>query len=135
MKNKKRLAIAFGFIIVAALVWWFAPKKFLRFVHETEVSSVTVRNGNNGNVFEIKNKDDIRYIVREIKKYKFQKDGISLFLMGTEYTFTFYDFDGEKIIQFIVNEDDTIRKDPFFYKTGEGNLQNVLEYLSNIEND
>lgn len=63
-----------------------------------------------GNTFEIENREDIAYIVDNIRKPAFKKDGISLFKMGTWFTLSFYDDTGKVVDEFIVNADDIISK-------------------------
>ena len=92
-----------------------------------------VRNGNNGSTFEIESQEDILYIVDNIQKHSFKKEGFSLFRMGTFYTLSFYNSDERLISKFIINSDDTIRKDPFFYRTNSGGLQSIVDYLDTLE--
>ena len=131
--KKKKLVITFLFLLVATLAWWFAPKRFLKSIDASEVSVVSVRNGGNGEFFEIKDKDEIRFIINNTRTQKFQKSGVSLFRMGTWYRLTFYDINGKQMTEFYINSDNTIRKDPFFYQTEAGALQMVIDYLNEME--
>ena len=133
MKKKYIMLGIVLLLVVSALIWWSAPTTFLATVNANEVTSIHVRNGSNGNSFEIESQEDILYIVDNIQKQSFEKDGVSLFHMGTLYTLSFYNGDGKQISEFIVNGDDTIRKDPFFYRTNSGGLQTIVDYLNTLE--
>ena len=133
----KRKCIVLGIVVllvVSALIWWSVPTTFLASVKENEITSIHVRNGNNGNAFEIERQEDILFIVDNIQKHSFEKDRVSLFNMGTLYTLSFYNSNGKLISKFIVNSDDTIRKDPFFYRTNSGGLQTIVDCLDTLEN-
>lgn len=136
--KQKAIAIAAVSMIVAFLflpVWLKAPNVFLYSVNAGEVSAIRVRDGNNGEVFEITDKESIRYIVESIQGQTFKKDGVSLGYAGTWFHFSFCNESGEVISQFYINSADTVRKDPFFYKTQAGALQNVTDYLEQIEGE
>ncbi len=133
MKKKYILLGIIVLLLVAAIVWWNIPTTFLASVDANEIVSIHIRNGNNGNIFEIESQEDILYIVDSIQKQSLEKDGVSLFHMGTLYTLSFYNGDGKIISKFIVNGNDTIRKDPFFYRTNSGGLQRVIAYLGTLE--
>ena len=133
---KKKVAIICCFIIlilVAAFLWWNTPTTFLTSTEADEIISIQVRDGHNGNIYEISNPDDIQFIVKNIQSQTFEKEGISIFRMGTWFTLSFCNKDGKVITKFILNSDDTIRKDPLFYKTDEDALQKIIVYLSEIE--
>ena len=133
MKKKYIMLGIVVVLMVSAFIWWNVPTSFLASVNANEIISIHVRNGNNGNSFEIESQEDILYIVDNIQKQSFEKDGFSLFNMGTLYTLSFYNADGKLISKFIVNSDDTIRKDPFFYRTNSSGLQTIIDYLNTLE--
>ena len=132
----KKKYIMFGIVVLlvaSTFIWWSVPTTFLSSVNANEITAIHVRNGSNGNAFEIKNQEDILYIVDNIQKQSLEKDRVSLFNMGTLYTLSFYNDNGKLISKFIVNSDDTIRKDPFFYRTSNGGLQTIVNYLNTLE--
>lgn len=133
MKKKYIVLGIVVLLVVSAFVWWNVPTTFLTSVDANEIASINVRNGNNGTTFEIESREDILYIVEYIQKQSFEKDGVSLFKIGTLYTLSFYNGDEKLISKFIVNGDDTIRKDPFFYRTNSDGLQTVIDYLETLE--
>lgn len=132
---KKRAVIILGIIvilIVFAVVWWNSPTSFLKSVNADKVAVIYVRDGHTGSRFAVENREDIIYIVENIRKNSFRKNGVSLFRMGTWFTLTFCDENGRKISEFIVNSDSDIRRDPFFFNAGAGNMD-IVDYLSMLE--
>lgn len=134
---KKRLGIVLGVVglgIILGVVWWNSSVSFLRHVDVEDVGGIQVRDGRTGSRFVVEERDDIGYIVGSIREETFHRTGISLFRMGTWYTLTFLDRDGRKISEFIVNNDDVIRKDPFFYHVDAEGM-GITEYLSALVED
>ena len=119
-------------IIVGCFIVWTVPSNFLDDIKSENIVSISVRDGSTGSNFEITDQEDIRFIVEKIQSQPFKKDGISMFYLGTLYTMTFYDSNNKIIGEFILNSNDSIRKDPFFYKTTP-ELSGLTEYLSNLK--
>ena len=122
-------AIAAGIVILL----WQLPTYFLRDTEPEEIASIHIFNGNSGNEFEVTDTEDIAFITEHIRQSAFKKDRCSLMYSGFLYRMHFVHADGQKIQSFIVNSDDTIRKDPFFY-TCDGNM-GVVAYLEHLENE
>lgn len=137
MKKKTIVTVTVSIIAVFAflLVWLKSSTIFLYSVNASEVSVIRIRDGNNGKVFEITDKESIRYIVESIQGQTFKKDGVSLGYTGTWFHLSFCNESGEVISQFYINSVDTVRKEPFFYKTQVDALQNVIDYLEQIEEE
>lgn len=136
MKKRIILWILCGVAILALtalFVWWSGKTVFLPKVQGEEIACITVRDGSNGQIMELEQSEDISYLIEAIQNLSFQEDGLSLFHMGTWFTLTFIDEMGAEVDQLIVNGAETIRKDPFFYRTESGALQPVLDYLCAIE--
>lgn len=134
MSRSKKIKITAVLVVLIALiaalaVWYFSPKVFLDGVEPSEISSVTVFDGNTGKEFEIGGGDDIRYITENIQGAEMKKDGFSLGNSGYGFRMTFYDADGKEIESFILNGGGEIRKDPFFYKCGGGLCYNYVKML------
>lgn len=120
MKAKKKIFIGvtiLALIVLVTLVTWITPKTFLAGVESKTIQSISVRDGSSGKNYTITNPEDISEIVKKIQSQSFKKSGFSIFHMGTLYSLSFYDFDGKVVEEFVVNADDTFRKDPFFYST------------------
>lgn len=120
-------------LIVFGFVWWNSKTVFLKSVSSDNIAVITVRNGQTGNRFEINNQDDISYIVESIQCHSFHKSGISLFRMGTWLTLSFTNEHGKTVNEFIINDSDVIRDDPFFYQIDHGDMQDIIDYLTNLE--
>ena len=135
VKSKKKIIIfaVVIFAVILLLIWYNVPSTFLKSTDASEVAFIQVFNGNSGNKFDITNKEQISYIVENVQKQAFDKEGLSLFRMGTLFTLSFCDSNGKVVSEFTVNSDNTIRKDPFFYVT-DGNM-NIIEYLQFIEEE
>lgn len=132
---KRRIIAILGIIvilIVFAVIWWNSPSSFLKSVNADDVAVIYVRDGQTGSRFAVENREDILYIVENIQKNSFRKKGVSLFKMGTWFTLSFCDENGKTISEFIVNSDSVIRKDPFFYNAGTGNMD-IVDYLNMLE--
>ncbi|MGI5958665.1 MAG: hypothetical protein ACOX60_04525 [Massiliimalia sp.] len=120
-------------LIVFGFVWWNSKTVFLKSVSSDNIAVITVRNGQTGHRFEINNQDDISYIVESIQCHSFHKSGISLFRMGTWLTLSFTNEHGKTVNEFIINDSDVIRDDPFFYQIDHGDMQDIIDYLTNLE--
>lgn len=130
----KKVSIVMGIatmLIIVCFIVWISPRNFLKGIKAENIAMISVRDGSTGNIFEIINQEDIQFIVERIQSQSFKKDRVSLFLMGTLYTMSFFDSNNNLVAEFILNADDTIRKDPFFYKTTP-ELIGLTEYINNI---
>ena len=133
MKKKYILYGLAAVVVIAVIIvciWYFSPQTFLQNVDASDVSSISVFNGSTGKSFTIENTDDIKYIVENIQSIEMKRDNISSNYDGFSFSLTFKDADGKTLDSFIVNSDDTIRDDPFFYRC-EGGL--CFEYLKSLE--
>lgn len=123
--------IAMVILIVLATLLYFTPKTFGKNVEPSDVNHIEVFDGNTGVGFVIDNQEDIQYIVENIQSHQMKKDGISFGRMGYGLKLIFIDNNDKAIIpEIILNSDDTIRKDPFFYRC-DGGL--CFDYIKEIE--
>lgn len=130
----KKVSIVMGIatmLIIVCFIVWISPRNFLKGIKAENIAMISVRDGSTGNIFEIINQEDVQFIVERIQSQSFKRDRVSLFLMGTLYTMSFFDSNDNPVAEFILNADDTIRKDPFFYKTTP-ELIGLTEYINNI---
>lgn len=133
MKKKYILYGIAAVVVIAVIIvciWYFSPKTFLKNVDASDVSAISVFNGSTGKSFTIENTDEIKYIVENIQSIEMKRDNISSNYDGFSFSLTFKDADGKTLDSFIVNSDDTIRDDPFFYRC-DGGL--CFEYLKSLE--
>ena len=132
MKKAKYIVPIIGVVMIGIGLWsWQKPIKFLEHIDENKISRIEVFNGHTGNSFMIEHKDDIAFILSNIQNAKLERDTMSLGYMGYRYRLEFYNLAGRKIEELIINSEDTIRKDPFFYKDLNRGL--CVEYLELIE--
>ena len=132
MKKKYILCGAIALFVIAAIaicIWYFSPKTFLKNTNANDVTSISVFNGSTGKSFVIENTDEIRYIVENVQSIEMKRDNISSNYNGFSFSLTFKDANGKTIDSFIVNSDDTIRDDPFFYRCDGGLCYDFLKSL------
>ena len=132
MKKKvTMLVIAVLILISLAAIFYFTPKTFGKNVNPSDVNHIEVFDGNTGVGFTIDNPEDIKYIVENIQSHQMKKDGISLDKTGYGFKITCVDANNKAVIpEIILNSDNTIRKDPFFYRC-DGGL--CFDYIKKIE--
>jgi|GEM_PF-238418 len=122
------LAVAVIFIAASD---GFNPVRFLNGVSSDTVSAIDVFNGNTGKRYIIDEKDDIQYIIENLQNADFRIRQLSMGYVGTRFNLDFIDNNGNRMDKVIINADDTLRKDPFFYT--EKNAALCTEYLENLE--
>lgn len=128
--KKSHIAILAGIFIifVCFFILESVPKSFLNGIEESEIGSIDVRDGSTGERFTIENRPDIEAIAEDIKSQSFTRSGISIGRMGTWLTLEFKDEEGRVLEKFIINGEETIRKDPFFYEAAE-DLKDAIEVI------
>ncbi len=127
------LLLIAAFIIVAAMifaVWYFIPKTFLNRLDASEVTSISVFDGNTGKEFIIEDVGEIKQIIGSIQKVRMKRDNISAGYSGYGFRMRFMGKNEKEIDSFIINSPDTIRDDPFFYRC-DGSL--CFDYLNELE--
>ena len=133
MKNKRLIGLGIVLaIILIVSIWWIMPKTFLNNVETESVEVIEVFDGNNGHRLQTTSRDDISYIVSNIKDIKMKKEKIQLG-MGTTYTLRFFDKSGKELDKFIINAPNIIIKGVIHY-TCDNELKEVMEYLIDLEN-
>lgn len=131
--KKKVLWITLLVIILAIAtlaIWYVMPSHFLKDLSSEDIKFIHVVNGNNGSNYTIGDKEQISHIVSNIQNISFEKSGVSIGRKGYKYKLTFEDTEGKKVDEFIVNSNDTIRSDPFFYRDKNSSI--CAEYIGNI---
>lgn len=132
---KKKIVILFSILlvlIIISLAYYFTPKTFCKGINPADVDHINIFDGSTGTGFTVENADDIKYILENIQSKSMRIRGVSIGRMGYKFSVMFVDKNDNAVIsQFIINSDDTIRKDPFFYSC-DGGL--CIEYLNELEN-
>lgn len=131
MKKKAAIPVICLLLIAAALAAFFTPKAFGKHVHPDKVDHILVFDGNTGFGFTIDNREQIQYIVENLQSHPVRRTGISLGMTGYGFKISYVDSTDHAIIPlFLLNSQNTIRKDPFFYRC-DGGL--CFDYLKDIE--
>lgn len=133
MNKKVKIVIAVLAVLAAGvLLWYNMPIKLLDLEPE-KVMEITVFNGNTGNMTHITDKEEIENMINDLNDVKLRRDKLSTGYTGFSFKITIYLTDGNEADgwnNFIINSEDTIRKDPFFYRVTEGNID--YEYIESI---
>lgn len=134
LKRKQKILLSFIAIVIVIIVilaaWYFSPKTFLSGIEATDVQSISVFDGNTGNRFDINDPDEIKYIVENIQGHEMERENISINYSGYAFQMSFYGEDEKILDGFVINGDNTIRSDPFFYRC-DGGL--CYDYLNELE--
>ena len=132
MKKKILILVIIIVVLLLGVVgYYFMPKTFGKNVNPSEVYHINVFDGNTGTDFTITDSEDIKYVVANIQGISMKKDGISLGRKGYSFRISYADSNDKDVIPvFILNSDNTIRKDPFFYVC-EGGL--CFDFLKECE--
>ena len=134
MKAKTKIFISIIVIVVVLIaisaIWFFYPKTFLSGVEPADISSISVFDGNTGKSFVIEDLDEISHIVENIHSNKMVRNKTVGRVDGFCFSMIFYNSNGEEIDSFIINSENTIRDDSFFYRC-DGGL--CFDYLKELE--
>ena len=123
MKKKIIILLSVVIILLIGIVVWFNIPLDLMDLDPNEVMEIVVFNGNSGNATHITDKEQIQHIVENLNGVEVKRSKPSLGYMGYSFKVTIYLSDGNEAgdwNNFIINSDDTIRKDPFFYSVTKG---------------
>lgn len=133
MKKKIIILLSVVIILLMGIVVWFNIPLDLMDLDPNEVMEIVVFNGNSGNATHITDKEQIQHIVENLNGVEVKRSKLSLGYMGYSFKVTIYLSDGNESgdwNNFIINSDDTIRKDPFFYSVTKGNID--YSYIEGI---
>ena len=133
MKKKIIILLSVVIILLMGIVVWFNIPLDLMDLDPNEVMEIVVFNGNSGNATHITDKEQIQHIVENLNGVEVKRSKPSLEYTGYSFKVTIYLSDGNEEgdwNNFIINSDDTIRKDPFFYSVTKGNID--YSYIEGI---
>ncbi len=133
MNKKVKIVIAVLAVLAAGVLLWYNMPIKLMDLKPEKVMEITVFNGNTGNVTHITDKEEIENMINDLNDVKLRRDKLSTGYTGFSFKITIYLTDGNEADgwnNFIINSEDTIRKDPFFYRVTEGNID--YEYIESI---
>lgn len=132
---KKKIIILLSVVaifLVGFSVWYNAPIDLMSLEHN-EVLEIVVFNGNTGNTTHITDKEEIQHIIDNLNDVELKRSKPSVGYSGYSFKMTIYLLDGNEADgwnNFIINSDDTIRKDPFFYTISKGKID--YDYIKSI---
>ncbi len=132
---KKKIIILLSVVIIFLLgivVWYNAPIDLMDLDHN-KVKEIVVLNGNSGNTTHITEKEKIQHIIDNLNEVEVKRSKPSVGYSGYSFKLTIYLSDGNEADDwnnFIINSNDTIRKDPFFYSATKGNID--YNYIESI---
>ena len=106
-----------------------APKYLLKGIKAQDITSIKVFDGNNGQEFIIEEPKEIVEIVENFQSTPMKREKSSIGYMGYRFRMTFTDKEGKEIEQFILNQKNTIREDPFFYISEQPLCYDYIEQL------
>lgn len=118
--------------LVGFSVWYNAPIDLMSLDHN-KVLEIVVFNGNTGNTTHIVDKEQIQHIIENLNDVELKRSKPSVGYSGYSFKTTIYLIDGNEANgwnNFIINSDDTIRKDPFFYTVNKGKID--YDYIKSI---
>lgn len=132
---KKKIATLLSVVVILLVgiaVWYHAPIDLMNLDYK-EVMEIVVFNGNSGNTTHINDKEQIQHIIDNLNDVEVKRSKPSVGYSGYSFKVTIYLSDGNEADDwnnFIINSDDTIRKDPFFYSVTKGKID--YNYIENI---
>ena len=133
MKKRIPLLLSVALLLMIGIAVWYNAPIDLMDLDANEVMEIVVFNGNNGNTTHITDKEQIRHIIDNLNDVEVKRSKPSTGYTGYSFKVTIYLSDGNEAggwNNFIINAEDTIRKDPFFYSVTEGKID--YAYIKNI---
>lgn len=132
---KKKIIILLSVVaifLVGFSIWYNVPIDLMSLEHN-EVLEIVVFNGNTGNTTHITDREQIQHIIENLNDVELKRSKPSVGYFGFSFKTTIYLLDGNEADDwnnFIINSDDTIRKDPFFYTVNKGKID--YDYIKSI---
>ena len=132
---KKKIVIVLSVILICligVIVWYNTPLSLTDLAPD-EVMEIVVFNGNSGETTHVTDEQQIRYIIQNLNDVEVKRSKPSVGYMGYSFKMTIYLSDGNEADgwnNFIINSENTIRKDPFFYSVVPGEID--YDYIESI---
>lgn len=132
---KKKIAMllsAVVLLLIGAVVWFHIPLDLMD-LEPNKVMEIVVFNGNSGNTTHITDEEQLQHIIENLNGIEVKRSKPSVGVMGYSFKVTIYLDDGNEADDwnhFIINSEDTIRKDPFFYSVTQGSID--YSYIEKI---
>ena len=133
MKKKTAMLLsAVVLLLIGAVVWFHIPLDLMD-LEPNKVMEIVVFNGNSGNTTHITDEEQLQHIIENLNGIEVKRSKPSVDVMGYSFKVTIYLDDGNEADDwnhFIINSEDTIRKDPFFYSVTQGSID--YSYIEKI---
>lgn len=132
---KKKIFVLLSVVLILILgvaVWYNIPIDLIN-LDPNEVMEIVVFNGNSGETTHITDEQQIQHIIQNLNDVTVKKWKPSVGYTGYSFKITIYLSDGNEADgwnNFIINSEDTIRKDPFFYSVVTGKID--YNYIKSI---
>lgn len=132
---KKKIVIVLSVILICligVIVWYNTPLGLTDLAPD-EVVEIVVFNGNSGETTYVTDEQQIRHIIQNLNDVEVKRSKPSVGYMGYSFKMTIYLSDGNEADgwnNFIINSENTIRKDPFFYSVVSGEID--YDYIESI---
>ena len=132
---KKKIVIVLSVILICligVIVWYNTPLGLTDLAPD-EVMEIVVFNGNSGETTHISDEQQIQHIIQNLNDVEVKRSKPSVGYMGYSFKMTIYLSDGNEADgwnNFIINSENTIRKDPFFYSVVSGEID--YDYIESI---
>jgi len=137
---KKQTWIILGLLLMIASAWglWrFVPAQLLGDLSPEQVALIQVENGNNGDVFDVRDPEDIAALVEGLQQVSFRRRGLSR-EPNYWYRLTFLDGDGAEVAALLLQNRSYIRRElgqgrTLVYHSREKGLEAVGKRLELLE--
>lgn len=131
MKKKELLVYTITLILVITVCFelTYIPRKIIN-IDPSKVSYITIHDGNTGKFIKIIKRDNINHIINNLSKILFKKDKCSLGYVGCSFNTTIYEDNGKVYKEFYINSNDTVRKDPYFYRDDKRSID--YDYIESL---
>lgn len=133
MKKKIAILLSVAVILLTGIAVWYNAPIDLMDAEPKEVMEIVVFNGNSGNATHITDKEQIRHMIDNLNDIEVKRSKPSAEYAGYGFKVTIYlsdDNEADDWNNFIINSEDTIRKDPFFYFVTKGTVD--YDYIESI---
>ena len=133
MKKKMIILLSAMLICLIGIIVWYNVSLNLTDLVPDEVMEIVVFNGNSGETTHITDEQQIQHIIQNLNDVTVKKWKPSVGYTGYSFKITIYLSDGNEADgwnNFIINSEDTIRKDPFFYSVVTGKID--YNYIKSI---
>lgn len=119
--NKRKYLLIVGLVIGLLYATTFIPQQVIT-TSPSSVARIHVLDGQSGYELNLSDPDDIYTVMNNLNDVTFQKGKPSIGYMGYSYRVTLYDQDGDRLDEFIINSEDTLRYHGFFYTAKSGKI-------------